>query len=130
MPPSPQQRLEVDKLIDRIATSRDSIEIHARELRRKLDLPSRIKQSILSKPLAWFGGSLGAGFVASRLLRRPKKEKKSGGWIVLIFGSLFTLAKPILKNVITSELQRRFMDHAGPKNTSPETRLPLPKPPI
>ncbi len=83
-------------------------------LRRRLDVPARVKESILSKPLAWLGGSLGAGFVTSLALKRrrhrPAKSEevaKKSLWAVLL-GGAFTLARPALQSWALRHFQTRF----------------------
>ena len=124
MAPAPEKHsAEVEALIRRLEASRDGLGGHIVELRHKLDVPARIKGAVMGKPWLWFGGSLGAGLVASRLFRRPRKTKKKGKLFGLLFTTAITFLKPTLTRVITSELQRRFMDHADSK----QARLPLPK---
>jgi hypothetical protein len=108
---SPQER-DLETLIARIAASRGAVAHDIAHLRRRLDVPSRIKESVLSKPLAWLGGSLGAGFVTSLLLKRrrpPKTEAvvKKSLWAVLL-GGAFTLARPALQSWASREFQNRF----------------------
>lgn len=116
-----QPQGQTDALIARIASSRVALAADLADLRRRLDVPSRVKDSILSKPLAWFGGSLGAGFVASTLLKKRRatpveKVAKRGFWGVVL-GGLFTLARPALQNWAMQEARKRF---AIPRNDSRE----------
>lgn len=114
---------DVEALIQRMAASREDLGSQLAELRYKIDVPARIKGSVAGKPWLWFGGSLGAGFVASRMLRRPKKVKTKGKWLGFLLTTAFTILKPTVMRVVTSELQRRFMDHADAKQAG----LPLSK---
>lgn len=100
-----------EALIARIAASRGSLGTELAVLRRRWDVPARVKDSILSKPLAWFGGSLGAGFIASLLLKRPKArgEKKRRTWWSLALGGAFTLARPALQSWALREAKKRFV---------------------
>lgn len=124
MAPAPEKHSsEVEALIRRLEASREGLGEHLTELRHKLDVPARIKGSVTGKPWLWFGGSVGVGFVASRVLRRPRKAKKRGKWLGLLASTGFTILKPTLMRVITSELQRRSMAHADAKQAG----LPLSK---
>jgi len=124
MAPAPEKHsAEVEALIRRLEASREGLGEHLTDLRQKLDVPARIKGSVQGKPWLWFGGSLGLGYVASRALRRPKKAKKKNKWLGFLLTTGFTIFKPTLTRVITSELQRRFMDHAESKQAG----LPLSK---
>lgn len=118
-----EQSPDVEALIQRMAASRDQLGGHLAELRHKVDVPARIKGSVMGKPWLWFGGSLGAGFIASRVLRRPRKVKTNRKWLGFLLTTGFTILKPTLMRVVTSELQRRFMDHADAKQAG----LPLSK---
>jgi hypothetical protein len=102
-------------LIARLAASRGSVARDLAVLRHRLDVPARVKDSVMSKPLAWFGGSLGAGLLASFLLkgrrRRPPKSEtvvRRSLWS-LALGGAFTLARPALQTWAMNELRKRFV---------------------
>jgi hypothetical protein len=111
-----QPERQTDALIARLSASRTALGADLAGLRHRLDVPARVKDSILSKPLAWFGGSLGVGLVASLLLRgrkpaaRASKETKArrGLWS-LALGGAFTLARPALQSWAMNELRKRFV---------------------
>lgn len=100
-------------LIARIAASRIALGTDYAHVRRRWHLPARIRDSILSKPIAWFGGSLGMGFLASLILRRPRppesKLKPKRSLIALALGGAFTLARPALQSWAVRELGKRFV---------------------
>jgi hypothetical protein len=102
-------------LIERLAASRDSLGRELLDLRRRLDVPARVKDSIVSKPMAWFGGSLGVGLLASLVLKRPRAsaaprpERPRRGWMGLLLGGAVTLARPALQSWALRELQNRFV---------------------
>lgn len=108
-------------LIERIEASRASLGGNLLVLRRRLDVPARVKDSIASKPMAWFGGSLGVGLLASLLFKRPRAtvrpERPRRGWMGLMLGGAMTLARPALQSWALRELQNRFViprnDNAG-----------------
>lgn len=105
---------ETQALIARIAASRATVGHELVVLRRRLDVPARMKKSVRSKPLAWFGGSLGAGLVASFLFKgrrsEPTQEKvvRRSLWS-LALGGAFTLARPALQTLAMNELRKRFV---------------------
>ena len=111
MASSKERDLEI--LIARIAASRGAVARDIAHLRRRLDVPSRVKESILSKPLAWLGGSLGAGLLTSLILKRRRRPAKTEAvvkkslWTVLV-GGAFTLARPALQSWALREFQSRF----------------------
>jgi hypothetical protein len=116
-------------LIRRIETSRSGLGGHVVELKRSLDVPLRIKNSVSSRPLAWFGGSLGLGLVASRLLRRKPRKTRKTRMTAFMFTAILSLLKPALKGMLISELQRRFKVHTTGQEAGEETQLPLSKQP-
>jgi hypothetical protein len=119
---------EKQALIERLEASRNELADQVAELRRRFDIPARFGDSVRRSPLRWFGASAGVGLVASHLLRRPWKKKR----LPKIFGILATTAfgvlKPRLLQVITSELQRRFMSDADAKRSESPGTFPLSKP--
>lgn len=109
-----QSQGQTDALSARLAASRASLGSDLAQIRRRLDVPARVKDSILSKPLVWFGGSLGVGLLASMLLRRPRpqvresKASRSSLW-KLALGGAFTLARPALQSWALKEFGKRFV---------------------
>ena len=105
---------QTEALISRLAASRSTLGHDLSILRHRLDVPARVKESVMSKPVAWFGGSLGVGLVASLLLKgrksKPKPEKvvRRSLWS-LALGGVFTLARPALQAWATNELRKRFV---------------------
>ena len=108
-----------EALIARIEASRHAVADDLGALRRRFDVPTRIRESFRSRPLAWFGGSLGAGLVASLFFKphRPAPAPapvpaRRGRW-GMILGGAFTLARPALQSWALKELRNRF---AIPRN--------------
>lgn len=115
---------EVEALILRLEASRSGLGKRMVELRQRVDVPSRIRGSVRGKPWLWFGGSVAAGYVASRILRRPKRAARRNRWFGLMTTAAFALLKPMLKQVVTNELQKRFTASDSQK----QPRFPLSKP--
>jgi hypothetical protein len=106
-----------EALIARIEASRHALGDDLGALRRRFDVPSRVRESFRSRPLAWFGGSLGAGLAASLLFKRPRPapapaSPRRGRW-GMILGGAFTLARPALQSWALKQLGNRF---AIPRN--------------
>lgn len=101
-----------EALSARLDASRAALGRDLTALRHRLDVPARVKDSILSKPLLWFGGSLAAGLAASLLLRRPRpvirESKPSKSLWKLALGGAFALARPTLQTWALRELGKRF----------------------
>lgn len=109
-----QPERQTEALIARIAASRAAVGRDLALLKHRMDVPARVKESVLSKPIAWFGGSLGVGLVASLLLKgrksRPKPEKivRRSLWS-LALGGAFTLMRPALQSWALHELRKRYV---------------------
>lgn len=116
-----------EALIARLEDSRRHLGSELGSLREKLDVPRRVRTHIAKNPLLWFGGSAGAGLVASRLLRFPrrKKDAKKKSLIAMLVPLVFSLSKPWIRKVATREIQRRF---GGAAAHDTRTRFPLSKP--
>lgn len=109
-----------EALIARIEASRATLTTEAHRLRHRLDVPARLKDSVLSKPLAWFGGSLGAGLAASLLFRgRRRRERRVApvakrSLLAVLAGGLFTLIRPLLQEWALGALKNRIVVTTNP----------------
>lgn len=109
-----------EALIARIDAARAVLTVEASRLRHRLDVPSRLKDSVLSKPLAWFGGSLGAGLAASVLFRgRRRRDRRAApvakrSLLAVFIGWLFTLARPLLQEWALGALKNRIVVTTNP----------------
>ena len=122
-----EQRQNLEVLSARIAASRVAVAGELAALRHRLDVPARVKESVLSKPLPWLGGSLGAGFVASIFLKRRRRSSRAEkvekvakkAWWSVLLGGAFTLARPALQNWALREFQARFAQPKYPQDKHP-----------
>jgi hypothetical protein len=109
-----QSQGRTEALSARLAASRTAVAADLATLRHRLDVPARMKDSILSKPLAWFGGSLGVGLLASMLLKRPRPAPQmpvraaKSLWKIAL-GGAFALARPALQTWAIREFGKRFV---------------------
>ncbi|MES2996605.1 MAG: hypothetical protein V4733_07325 [Verrucomicrobiota bacterium] len=93
---------KIRRLIEEAAVSRDFLSLEIVELKRKLDVPARMRESLREHPTSWVAGSAISGLFASLLFRRPRKPKpkqaakaaKTGVMGVLL-ASAVAVAKPI-----------------------------------
>ena len=101
---------DIEQLILASARARDILGGEVVALRRKLDVPARLRGSLKKHPLGWLGGSLAAGFVATGFFRRkprprPKETARKG-----LTGLLLTIAiaavRPVLKIWLTGQLKQ------------------------
>ncbi|MFT4177453.1 MAG: hypothetical protein QM627_12470 [Luteolibacter sp.] len=108
-----QQKPDLQQLIRLAEASRSQLHRDVVQLRRKLDVPARVRSSLKEKPLNWLTGSVGAGFVASFLLRRKNRRplpvvnaSKRKGFLLTLLGLGFTVAQPIAKIWLTNWLKQ------------------------
>jgi hypothetical protein len=113
-----QKSLELAELIRCSDVARFQISQAHLQLKQKLDIPLRIRNSLKASPLKWLGGSVAAGFVGSLLFRSKRKqpklesgsEKKSRGWFFALLMMLFTLVKPTLK-IFASKILKDYLQN-------------------
>ncbi len=124
MAKSTQKSLELAELIRCGDAARFQIgQAHA-QLRQKLDVPLRIRDSLRTSPLKWLGGSLGVGFVGSWLFKSRGREskdvpiKKHRGWFVGLLLMLVSLAKPALKVYATKLLKDYLQNQLSGRSSS------------
>lgn len=97
---------EIQRLIRLGAASRACLESEAAALRRRLDVPARLRGSLRTHPTAWLFGSLASGLAASFLFRRkPAEEKKRRGFPGMLLGLTLTAARPIAKVWLADQLK-------------------------
>ncbi|MFD2255750.1 hypothetical protein ACFSSA_03595 [Luteolibacter algae] len=85
--------------------------------KHKLDVPSRMKDSLKAEPVKWVGGSLAAGFLGSFLFKgknkqktpeRVKTVKKERNFLISLLLLGLTMAKPAAKIYATKLLKDYF----------------------
>jgi|SRR6478752_3066041 len=102
---------EIERLIRISESARSCLQDEAISLRRRLDVPARVRDSLKSHPMGWVLGSLGSGLVASLLFRRkaaPAASKAATtshrGRFATLLGLGLTAAQPLLKAWLTRQL--------------------------
>lgn len=98
---------EIERLIHLSASARSSLEQEAILLRQRLDIPTRVRESLKHHPAGWLLGSLASGLTASLLLRRKSApEKKTHRGLPLTLLSLtFTAVRPLAKVWLTNQVK-------------------------
>jgi hypothetical protein len=82
------------------------LETEAAALKRRLDFPARVRDSLAAHPSSWLAGSLVSGLAASLLFRRkPAIAKKSHGLVRSLLGLTATAAQPLLKVWLANQLK-------------------------
>lgn len=105
----------IRQLIADADAARACLTTQTRMWRQRLNLPARVRHSLAGHPAAWMLGSLAAGWLASRWLRRPHKPppraKSSGKLAATLVGLTLTAAKPLAKVWLGGRLQRWLSQH-------------------
>lgn len=110
---SNKETVELGELIRRSEASRLQLSQSHAVLKRKLDIPSKIKKSIKLNPLPWVGGSIATGFFGSLSLGKKKKKFKeskttrkiSKGFVIGSLSLIIKALKPFAKIYVTSLLK-------------------------
>lgn len=113
--PPDQARLET--LSRQLDAARSDLGDAAVSLRRRLDLPSRVRDSLRRHPAGWFGASVVVGLAASlaltRLRRKPARlelasSHRGRGRIAGAAVAVFTLLRPVVQKWMLHELRQRW----------------------
>lgn len=108
----------INDLLRRSQLARERLSVDLSEFKHRLDVPSRLKDSLQSNPTGWIGGGLVAGLLASLAIRkgRPAPEKKRRSGITgLALTAAGAVARPMLKawlgNKLRDSLATRTKNH-------------------
>lgn len=107
--------MTLEELVHRSEAARLRLtESHA-NLKHKLDLPSRARESVMEQPAKWLGGSLAAGFMGSFLFRkrkpapaRVKELKRQRGFLLGLLSLALAMGKPLAK-VYATKLVKDYL---------------------
>ncbi len=108
------QNAELEELIRRNDLARRALADEWQDVRRRIDLPTRLSDHIRGNRGLWFAGSAALGLVASSWFRKkapshPSVTPPRKSLIGLVLTSAFTLAKPAIKSWLWSEFQKRYL---------------------
>ncbi len=108
MDPKPTEDARIQELIRISRSSRSQLGREFTGLKRKLELPLRIRDSLKSTPTKWLLGSMAAGLVTSLLLRRrpaPKEDRKRGFFSHPLIALTLTAVQPLAKVWLSGKLK-------------------------
>lgn len=127
-----------NKLAEELVAARTGLTEATRVLREAGDLPAHLRRSLTvglprqlaRHPLPWAAGLALVGFIAARVIFRPRRKAKvaplpSGGGVVkrLLLSSAGLLFKPVLKEVLLRTLRERPISKpSGPRIPRPMAR--------
>ncbi len=113
---------EILRLVRLSEASRSLLESEAGRLRKKLDVPARLRDSLKQHPSSWLFGSVATGLAASFLFRRrPAAEKKRRGITSTMLGLTLTAARPLAKVWLADQLKHWI---AGSQGSRPVRTFP------
>ena len=113
-----QKAIELQDLVRKSEAARLEIGRARQALKRKLDVPSRIKESLKAQPTKWIGGSILVGFVASVLFRPREKKvrrerkslKKRKSSLPRLLRLFITLSQPAVK-IYATKLLKDYLEN-------------------
>lgn len=93
---------KIQNLIRQAQSARVCITREVADLKAKLDVPARLKNSLRIHPTGWLVGSLTSGFIGSLLLRgrrssSAKRTRRTGGLLFSLLGLALTAVRPLAK---------------------------------
>ncbi len=87
------------ELTAELAKNRVLIDVGRKDIKQKLNVKKQLRKFITRKPKALFIGSLGAGLIATLMLRRPRKSggAKASTKSTVLLGWALAVVKPAVK---------------------------------
>jgi len=118
---NPPTNQEVQRLIQLGASARWCLTGEVVALRRRLDIPARIRGSLKNHPGIWLAASLASGIATSILLRRnPRATNKRRSLPGTLLGLTLTAARPMVKIWLGNQVNLWLARMVSP---TPENRL-------
>jgi hypothetical protein len=109
---------EILRLQERSEAARGTVGTHVTKLKRQLDVPARLRESLRGKPSTWILGSTVAGMAAGFLFprfRRPAPivslSRKSAA--ARLLGLAWATSRPFLKAWLANQLRIWFIQRAS-----------------
>jgi hypothetical protein len=120
------QKQEIERLIRLAEIARTRLGNDAHALVERLDVVSRVRNSLKTHPKGWILGGLASGYVASIFLRRrpaaAAKTIKNRNWALTLLGLTLTAVRPLAKVWLTEQLGSYLTGRSGvlqPKSPRP-----------
>lgn len=122
MAKSTQKTIEIAELIRQSEASRAVLAKAHANYKHKLDVPSRLRESLKKEPMKWVGGSLVIGFVASLFFKSRRKQpekvavknaKKDRNFFLGLLTLGLALAKPAAKVYATKLVKDYLSEKLG-----------------
>jgi len=115
----PHTNQEIERLIRDAAAARGCLTGEVIALRRRLDIPARIRSSLKNHPATWLAASLASGFAARFVMRRkPQGAKKHRSLPAVLLGLTLTAARPMVKIWLANQAELWLARLANPAPVS------------
>ena len=113
------------ELTAELAKNRVLISVGGKELKRKLNVKRQLAGLLKRKPKMLFAGSLGAGLLATVLLRRPKKASKAKPTTkgTMLLGWALALLKPAAKAWLVNRAKLLAIKQIESRKRLPDTQI-------
>ena len=110
---------EIQRLTELSAAARSCLQGEVCALRRRLDVPARLRGSLQTHPATWMFGSLASGLVASFALRRkPSSPKPARGIPAKLLGVAWTASRPLMKIWLADQVKNWLAGQPLPESAS------------
>lgn len=123
------EKAEIERLIRLGDSSRRCLGSETARIRRRFDIPARMRDSLGAHPTSWLFGSLATGLVTSLFFsrRKPVVKTKRRGMTGPLLGIALTAARPLAKVWLSNQLGRLLEKQVASPPTGRPTPRPLPK---
>ena len=112
-----------EQLLGDLRLSRQAVQRDASSIASELDIAAKLRRSVLTRPFAWLGGALAAGYIlagpktrtVTKRIEAPGAKSKAKSATGLL-GALFALLKiliPIARPVLSAYAARRMAEIAS-----------------
>lgn len=114
------EKAQIEQLIRLSEAARSCLGQEAAALRKRLDFPARVRDSLASHPGGWMFGSLASGLLASFLIRGRSRAAapRSKGVFSALLGLTLTAAKPLAKVWLANQL-KDWLTRPQPSSSRP-----------
>jgi len=112
-----------DQILEELRRSRAAIARDAAAVANEINLASKLKKSVRTRPVAWLGGAAALGWILAgpktrvvtktgkgKSSDRPEKSRPAGFWGLLL--GLFKIAIPLARPALTAYAARRLGEMA------------------
>jgi hypothetical protein len=120
----PAKNQDIAELVRQSEAARSALSSDFLQLRQRIDVPSRLRDSLKANPTGWLVGALSSGFVASTMFRRKAATpsgllQKKRSLPVALLGLTLTAVRPLAKHWLSGQVKTYL---SGKLQTPPAAR--------